>query len=262
MIVDLNAYLGHWPFRQLRHNSAGGLLKLMVRHGIDMAVVSSLSAIFYKNTQPGNEELAKQMRRHRDRLIPWGVVNPTYADWEQDLAVCVEEFGMSGLRLYPNSHGYRLGDAACTQLVNAASERGLLLSIPIRVTDPRQSHWLFEVPTVDLSDVVALVKKHPKARFVLVNGAGYASSPLGQKDNGLPPNYFIEISRLTAVMGAEIKRLMDTLGKERVVFGTGMPMKSPEPPLVKMEVLSATKREKERVLWRNAKALLGQAGAM
>jgi len=259
MIVDLNAYLGHWPFRQLRHNTAGGLLKLMDRHGIDLAVVSSLSAIFYKNCHAGNEEVAKEVRRHGDRLIPWGVINPTYADWEHDLSVCVEELGMSGLRLYPDYHGYRLGDSACTALIKAATERDLLLSIPMRVTDPRQSHWLFEVPTVDLADVVSLVKKHPEARFVLANGAGYAGSPLGQKDNGLPPNYFIEISRLTAVMSAEIRRLMDALGKERVVFGTGMPMKSPEPPLVKVEVLRATKREKERVLWRNAKALLGRA---
>ena len=58
MIIDVNAYLGHWPFRQLRHNTVKGLLNLMDRNGIDKAMVSSINAIFYKNCHAGNEELA------------------------------------------------------------------------------------------------------------------------------------------------------------------------------------------------------------
>ena len=58
MIIDINAYLGHFAFRQLRHNTADGLLALMDRKGIDRAVVSSAAAITYRNAQSGNEEVA------------------------------------------------------------------------------------------------------------------------------------------------------------------------------------------------------------
>ena len=34
MIVDTNAYLGPYAFRQLRHNTAAGLLRLMDEKGI------------------------------------------------------------------------------------------------------------------------------------------------------------------------------------------------------------------------------------
>ena len=104
MIIDVNAYLGHWPFRQLRHNTASGLLKLMDKNGIDKAIVSSINAIFYKNCHSGNEELAAETKAHRDRLIPFATLNPEYPGWEDDLKHCHEDFGMTGLRLLPHYH--------------------------------------------------------------------------------------------------------------------------------------------------------------
>ncbi len=257
MIVDMSAYLGHWPFRRLRHNTADGLLALMDRAGIDMACTSSAGAIFYKNSQAGNEELAEQIAPHRDRLIPFAVINPTYADWEHDLAVCADELGARGLRLYPNYHNYSLADACCNELIAAAADRDLVVSIPVRQIDQRQRHWLIEVPDVALHDLAALVARHPGARFVFLNGLNFVSSPLGSADDDLPDNYAIGISRLSAVMQAEIKQLLETLGTDRVVFATGMPFKYPEPALLKVEVLDAAEEEKQAILAGNALRLLG-----
>ena len=58
MRIDFHTYIGHWPFRELRGNTAAGLAAYMARFGIDHAVVSNVSGIFYKNTQPANAELA------------------------------------------------------------------------------------------------------------------------------------------------------------------------------------------------------------
>ncbi len=257
MIVDMSAYLGHWPFRRLRHNTAGGLLALMDRAGIDLACASSASAIFYKNSQAGNEELAEQIAPHRDRLIPFAVINPTYADWEHDLAVCADEFGARGLRLYPNYHNYSLADACCNELIAAAAERDLVISIPIRQIDQRQRHWLIEVPDVALDDLAALVARHPDARFVFLNGLNFVSSPLGKPDNGLPDNYAIGVSRLSAVMQAALRQRLAPRGAPRGVFATGMPFKYPEPALLKGEVLDAAEEEKQAILAGNALRLLG-----
>ena len=137
MLIDTNAYLGHWPFRQLRHNTAPKLLKLMDKKGIDQAWASSISGVWYKNPQTANEELARETRRHRDRLVPFAVINPKYVDWEHDLQTCADAHGFRGLRLYPHYHDYSLADACCDELVTAAAERGLVVSIPIRQTDSR-----------------------------------------------------------------------------------------------------------------------------
>jgi uncharacterized protein len=256
MIIDTNAYLGHFAFRQLRHNTADGLLKLMDAKGIDKACVSSASAITYRNVQSGNEEVAAEVRGHGDRLIPFAVINPFYAGWRDDLAVCRQEFGMKGVRLYPKWHNYALSDACCQELVDAATELGMLISIPLRVEDYRQHSWVVDVQDLTLAEILPLVKAKPKARFILLNGAGYAGSPMGNAKSGLPANYWIEISRLSAVMAKEIAKLADQLGADRLVFGTGMPFNAPDPALVKMEVVDLSQADKQKILGKNAARLL------
>jgi len=252
MIIDVNAYLGHFAFRQLRHNTATALLALMDAKNIDKAVVSSASAITYRNAQAGNEEVFEEVKVHRDRLIAFAVINPFYAGWQDDLEICHEDLEMSGLRLYPKWHNYQLSDPCCLDLVNAATERGLVVSVPIRVEDPRQRSWLCGVPDVPLDELAALVKACPKARFVFLNGLGYAESPLGRKDNGLPANYLLEISRLSALLDNEIGQLIAGLGAERLVLGTGLPFSYPDPALLKLDVLDASGPDKEKIRWQNA----------
>jgi predicted TIM-barrel fold metal-dependent hydrolase len=252
MIIDINAYLGHFAFRALRHNTASGLLGLMDSKKIDKAVVSSAGAITYRNTQVGNEEVAAEVGRHRDRLIPFAVINPSYAGWRDDLETCHEVLGMRGLRLYPGWHRYSLSDPCCLDLVHAATERRMVVSVPVRGEDVRQRSWLVDVPEVPLAELAALVSACPKARFVFLNGLQFVNSPLGRKGGDLPANYLIEISRMESVLADEIKQLVANLGAERLVFGTGMPFHYPDPALLKMEVLAATEAEKEKLFWRNA----------
>jgi hypothetical protein len=252
MIIDVNAYLGHFAFRQLRHNTAASLLALMDAKKIDKAVVSSAAAITYRNAQAGNEEVAAEVKRHSDRLIPFAVINPFYAGWRDDLKICHEEFGMKGLRLYPKWHNYSLSDRCCLDLVNAATERGMVVSIPIRAEDKRERSWLVDVPDLLLEEIAGLIKACPKARFILLNGIGYVNSPLGRKDSGLPSNYAIEISRLSALLENEIGQLIANLGPERLLLGTGMPFSYPDPALLKLDVLDASTPDKEKIRWQNA----------
>jgi predicted TIM-barrel fold metal-dependent hydrolase len=252
MIIDVNAYLGHFAFRRLRHNTAASLLALMDCKNIDKAVVSSAAAITYRNAQAGNEEMMEEVCRHRDRLIPFAVINPFYVGWQDDLKICCEEFGMTGLRLYPKWHNYSLSDPCCRELIAAATERGMVISIPLRVEDNRERSWLLNIPDIPLDEIVQLVKAHPKSRFLLLNGQGYTGSPLGKMNSGLPANYAIEISRLSAVLANEIGQLIAKLGADRLTFGTGTPFNYPDPALVKLEVMDAREPDKERIRSQNA----------
>ena len=256
MIIDVNAYLGHFAFRQLRYNNAAGLLTLMDRAGIDRALVSSASAIVYRDSQTGNEEVAAEIKGRGDRLIGCAVLNPAYAGWQDDLKTCHERFGMRGVRLYPRWHNYKLTDDACKELVNAATELGMAISIPLRVEDRRQQSWLVDIPDVDKEEIAALVKSSPKARFILVNGLGFVASSLGRKDNGLPANYVIDTALIQSELEDEMGRLIANLGEDRVVFGTGIPFHYAGPAFAKIVVLNPSDSLKEKIQWRNAAALL------
>jgi predicted TIM-barrel fold metal-dependent hydrolase len=255
-MIDVNAYLGHFAFRQLRHNTAEGLLQLMDRKGIERALVSSAASITYRNAQAGNEEVAAQIRRHSDRLIGCAVLNPVYAGWQDDLKICRVEFGMKALRLYPRWHNYKLTGGACQELVNRASEGGMAVTIPLRVEDRRQQSWLVDIPDVSQEEIAALVKAAPQASFILLNGSGFTGSPLGRKNNGLPANYAIDISLLTAELANEMGQLLANLGDERIVFGTGIPFHYADPALTKLEILDSSDAVKEKIRRRNALRIL------
>ena len=89
MLIDINAYVGHWPFQQLQYNTCEALFERMNKFGVDVSVISNLNGIFYKNTQSANEELYNEIRSNRsvcrDRFIPFAVINPVYAGWREDL---------------------------------------------------------------------------------------------------------------------------------------------------------------------------------
>jgi uncharacterized protein len=223
---------------------------------IEKALVSSAAAIAYRNAQPANDDLAAEIRPHAARLIGCAVLNPAYAGWREDLALCHETYGMRALRLYPRWHNYKLTDPACLDLVRQAAARGMLITIPLRVEDRRQQSWLIDVPDVSHDEIAALLRAAPQAKFVLLNGSGYTNSILGRANNGLPANYAIDICLLRAEMDNEIATLIANLGPHSIVFGTGMPFHYPEAALLKLEFLNLDAALQRRIASGNAQALL------
>lgn len=247
MMIDVHAYLGHFAFRQLRHNTASGLVRLMDRSGIERAVVSSAASITYRNCHSGNEEVAAEIEAHRSRLVPFAALNPAYAGWEDDLKICHEQFGMKGVRLYPRWHAYALSDVRCRALVNAAAERRMTISIPVRVEDRRQQSWLVDISDVELDEIAGLVRACPKARFIVHSASGVAGSALGRKNAGLPDNFAIDIARLSVEFGNELGQLIATLGEDRLLFGTGMPFHYTGPAFAKLKLLQVPDAVKEKI---------------
>jgi len=256
LIIDVNAYLGHWPFRQLRHNTVKGLLNLMDRNGIDKAMVSSINAIFYKNCHAGNEELAIEIKTHGDRLIPFATLNPQYPGWEDELKQCREDFGMVGLRVFPYYHNYQLTSDSSMDIIHRAAESGMVISVPMRVVDRRQRHWLDNVRDLSVLDIGAAMSKCPAARFIILNGRGFQGSELVSDKKLKDRDFLIGISRLGVVLQEEIPKLISELGPSKLAFGTGIPFKYPAPALLKVQVLDAPEQVKEKIYWENAARIL------
>ncbi len=74
-IIDIHTHYGRWPF-PVQANDAAGLLRLMDRHGIERAVMSSAEAIVY-DMRSGNARMAEAIRG-QDRIFGWVVANPNF----------------------------------------------------------------------------------------------------------------------------------------------------------------------------------------
>jgi len=251
MIYDADTWIGHWPFRPLPQRSAAGLLKQMDGHGIDKALVGSLHGLFYKDAHEANRELAGELRRHRDRLFPCAVLNPTYPGWRQDLKQCREEFGMPVLRLVPDYHDYSLKDKAALEIIEAAHDLKMTVALFGRIVDSRGRHRIDPGRPMAEAEVASLLGKFPKASFLTLN----FYNPPGRR-RWDQPRCFFDTAYFIGGGGSRMKGIIETLGHDRVVFGSTMLMRYPRPPLLALELCDLKKRDRERIFWRNLAGLV------
>lgn len=256
MIIDVNAALGHYPFRQLRHHTAAKLIDLMDRNGLDRAVVSSLHAVFYRDAHRGNEELREETKAYGSRLIPVATVNPKYVGWARDLAEAVEQWKMKAVTLVPEHHGYALNDEHGRAALARIADYGVPVMLTQRFEDRRQRHAWDRAEDLTAAALLEAAKAHPKLKFLLVNWLGLDGSKLVAA--GLKGRCLMDFARLQVVYRKEVPKLIATMGVEAIAFGSHMPFDYVGPSLVKLanlENLPAADREK--IAWRNAAAFLG-----
>jgi len=224
MLIDSNAYVGHWPYRVRKYNTLEMLLSRMDQFGVDKAIVSSLNGIFYKNTQPANEELIEQLNssaQFADRFIPFGVVNPIYGGWKDDFDSCANDLAMRGLKLYPKYHAYDLLNPNCIELVKMAREKKMVIALSLRMVDSRPSSWMDITNEWQLKDIIPIMKAVPDAKYLIQNVSGSTNLDAQEAKILKSSNVAIDTSgRYILNLGELIK----TYGSEKFCFGTHSPM--------------------------------------
>jgi uncharacterized protein len=169
-LIDCNVTLSRWPFRRLPLDETPALVAKLRSHTVTEAWAGTFEGVFHKNIAAANARLAKECCKHgKGVLVPFGSVNPTLPGWEDDLDRCSREHGMPGLRLHPNYHGYKLDDARFEQLLDMAIERSLIVQLVLSLEDERTQHPLMQVPHVDTTPLVNLLRARPRLRLVLLN---------------------------------------------------------------------------------------------
>ena len=260
MLIDINAYVGHWPFKHLQYNTCDALLERMNKFGVDISAVSNLNGVFYKNTQSANEELYDEIKSKscfRDRLIAFAVINPIYAGWKQDMDDCVTKMGMKGIRLYPKYHDYELTDPSCIEAVKTARDRGLPVALSLRMVDYRQRSWMDIENEWELKDIVPIVKEVPDAKYIILNIAN------GTRLSDDEEELFKDADIVFDTSGRAISKpgeLLKRFGKKRFAFGTHSPILDYLTGLLRIESLREDEADediKELLRYGNAVRILG-----
>lgn len=256
-MIDSNVYLSRWPCRRLPHDETASLVALLRRHGVEQAWAGSFDALLHRDLGAVNERLAAECRTHGDGLlIAFGAVNPKLPDWEEDLRRCHEVHHMSGIRLHPNYHGYRLDDPLFARLLTLAAERELVVQLAVTMEDERTQHPLLQVPHVDTAPLVSLVEKLPKLRLVLLNAFRSVRGETLDKLVAAGRVYF-EIAMLEGLGGLE--RIVEQVPAERLLLGSYAPFYVFESALLKLRESRLGGVAERRIQKENAAQLLGPA---
>ncbi len=252
--IDVNATLGRWPLRRVPLDEAGELVARLRRLGALQAWVAHFDALLHKDLGGVNARLAAECRRHgRGFLLPFGSINPLHPDAEEELRRCDEVHRMPGLRLFPNYHGYSLDHPGFVRLLESAAARGLIAQIALTLEDERMMHPLMRVEPVDTSPLVALAKRLPHLRLVLVNALRtLRAKPL--LDLIAAGNVSVEIAALEGLGG--LATLLGQVPASRILFGSHAPLFHPEAAVLKLRESAPAPGDLAALCRNNAQRLL------
>lgn len=253
MLFDINTTIGHWPFRQVPHESPSELRALLRAKGITGAAVAHTHGLFYLNCHDANLELAQAISGHTGFFVGVATLNPMYAAWERDLPACREKLGLRALRLAPQYHGYQLGCPESLAIARAAAELALPVLVPHRVVDVRGRHWFDTEETVGFAHIAAFCEAVPETKVIVTEGSFDADLVLTKDGSFCCPNLYLELSRARD----GLCNLPAAIAAERMLFGSGAPLKSISPALLKLELADADELGKQQIAWGNAHKLLG-----
>ncbi len=247
--TDVAAFVGPYPYRHLGAVAAPGwLLNQMDRLHIERAWVGYLPALLHQDPAPGNEELHRLIRPHRDRLLPIPTVNPEQAGWEEDLNDAMSA-GAGAIRLYPQHQGIDAAGSEMRVAVAAAAAAGLAVVLTVRFEDPRQRHPLDTAPDLPAAAVRTLVRSDPDLRL-LVTHAGRRL--IEEVHFGLTvteaERLLWDISWVWGPPEDDLALLLETVGPARFALGTGMPLRIPDGAMAKLDLLSVTEEVRAGLL--------------
>lgn len=261
MLIDSNAYIGHWPFRRFEYDTLEALSGKMKEFGTDRSVVSNLNGIFYKNTQNANEELLEAIRSKRayqDKFIPFAVINPIYGGWRDDFEICTSKMKMKGIRLYPQYHDYDIENPSCVELVKMSRDEGLPVMFNLRMVDSRTSSWMDIDKEWSLKDIVPIVKAVPDAKYIIVNVTN--STALGDEELALFKKADLLMDTSGRLLEGWPDPLVSKFGADKFCFGTQSPILDYCSGLLRIESLrenEADEKTKDLLRAGNLKRLLG-----
>jgi predicted TIM-barrel fold metal-dependent hydrolase len=257
-MIDVNVNLSRWPTRRLPCDEPDVLVAKLRGMGVRQAWAGSLDALLHKDVAAVNRRLQETCRQHGNGiLVPFGCVNPTLPDWEDDIRRCAEVHEMPGIRVHPNYHGYALHDPRFARLLDLAQASGMVVQLAIQMEDERTQHPLMRVETVDPSSLADLVSKRPSLRLVLVNALRKISPTTASSLCDAGDVYF-EIAMLEGAGG--IARMLDQVPLKRILFGSYLPVFNFESALLKLRESELSDRQLDAITADNAARLLQPQG--
>ncbi|HJU72335.1 MAG TPA: hypothetical protein VJ717_01210 [Gemmatimonadaceae bacterium] len=234
--VDVNAFVGAYPFRELPHPEPDALVRVMEREGIAQAWVGSLPAVWHRDPSAANGDLLRRLESYAQlRAVP--TVRPDWPGW-RDAVRALADRDVPAIRTYPAHNGLQAGDPRLTELAAACADEGIPLIFTVRFEDLRQRHALDVAGDLSAATVRELARAGTGARLI-VTAAG--RDLIEEVHWGLTPNeqslVWWDISWIWGPPEDQLAHLCRTIGAERLLYGTAWPLRLAQTPRANIALL-------------------------
>ena len=248
-LFDANACLGRPPVRQpSAFTDAAGLAAAMSACGVSAALVYSPAAI-NADLVAANQRLLAETDVERGIHPAWVLLPPGTGEMDSPVTLVNEmmQRGVRAARLMPRAHGYAVRVRTLGPLLERLAEH----RIPV-LLDFGLSAW-GDRTHIDWDGVHEICTAFPVLPVALIR--------LGlMVDRELYPmlahheNLYVETSYYFGHRG--LQALVARVGARRLIFGTGMPVYAPGPPIATLNYSGLSAIEQQMVASGNLERLL------
>jgi predicted TIM-barrel fold metal-dependent hydrolase len=253
-VIDVNVFLGAYPWRRVPGTSPQDVLAAMDRVGVKEAWVTHLPSLFWKDPGEGNPWLY-HTAAGQPRFHPVPVVHPGLPRWERDLAEAVAH-GVPAVRCDPGQLGLAPAGSEMTRLIHAAGAADVPLMAAVRLEDGRGRHPLDVAPELTPAAVRNWLRVPSDTRFIITHAE---REFIEQVHFGATPEEARRVSwDISWVWGPpedHLALLLATVGGARFLFGSGQPLRLAETPVARLDLLDLTVGDRRAILTDNAARL-------
>jgi uncharacterized protein len=244
--IDVNAFVGTYPFRDLGGWDHERLLEEMERLGISESWVSHLGAIFWRDPMEGTGVL-EELAARQPRLRPVPAVHPGLPHWEEAVTHAVS-IGAPCVRCDPLFFGLAPTGPEVRNLLHTAAAAGLPVLLAVRLEDVRQRHPNDVAGDLTPAMLRALIRSDPDVRLIVTHADREC---VEQVHFGSTPTegarILWDISWLWGPPEDHLAILLETVGVFRFTFGTGTPLRLPGAVLARLDLLDPGRETRARL---------------
>lgn len=215
MYIDVNCSIGNWPPRPLPLRTPEELAAHLERESVTAACVSSVEAALLDDPTEENMKLL-DAASGLSPVLPVPVINPRHRRWEQAFQRYVESDGVRAVKVHLNYQHVDIEAPEFGAVIDAATESGLAVLVPLRIEDERLSHIRLQAPPVSMAGLIELAGSRLDTTFICLNA--YRNELIADR---LPGNLYADIAFVERFRTLE--SLAEAPGLDRIVFGSNTP---------------------------------------
>lgn len=258
MIIDFHAHIYPSKIAEKATKSVGDFYDLnMDCNGSSESLVESGSKIGVSNyvvhsvaTKPSQVESINNYILEQCKLFPqfigFASIHPDYDNFEAELKRCKFE-GMKGVKIHPDFQKFQVDSSVMDDIYDCISSLGLVLLV--HAGDCR---FDFSGP----KRIANVLVNHPDLKLVAAHFGGFTEWD-ASCEYLLGKNVWFDTSSTLFKLPIEkADKMIREHGVEKMLFGSDFPMWNHEGEFERFNKLDLSDKEKEAVLYTNAKNLL------
>jgi uncharacterized protein len=233
--IDAHAHIGDFGSWANLTCDADDLLEEMRLYNVER------SCVFY----PDNDLVRDAVRRHPGELVGYVWPDPRKRGARALVRRALTEWGFKGIKLHPLIHAFLPDD----EIVHPIMEEARSAGVPVLI---HSGHAPFSLPW----SIGELAERFRDVTIVMLHmGHGHGVYIKAAIDTARRfDNIYLETSGMP--MHTKIKEAIETLGEERVMYGSDFPFHDPTVEISRICASGVSERQLEKIFYTNARKVL------